>query len=122
MKKLLTGLCIISTIGLSDIHAQNEKEIWRNDPTYSANNYKHPNKAAAVKQNKTAPATNFVTLNKAGYGVHTSRIVVPARRIFATDKTSNNKSKTPLAIRRKSSEKLPDYMGGTDNNEPQIDE
>lgn len=50
--QLLT-IAAFATLSLS-AHAQTEP-TWRNDPTYSVHNYKHANKAAAVKRRAPEP-------------------------------------------------------------------
>jgi hypothetical protein len=105
MKKLITGICIVSLMGLSDIYAQHDKITWKNDPTYSVHNYKHPNKAAAAKKLQKQNIAQIVTVQEPSTTQSITKVMIPKRRIEATYKTSNGKEKTPLAIRRKSSEK-----------------
>lgn len=122
MRKIFTGLCIVTTLGLSDIQAQHEHEIWRNDPAYSVNNYKHPNKAAAAKNIQHPSEVKVLTVHEPVEGLITPKVKIPARRILATDKTKNGKIKTPLAIRRKASEKLPDFVMEPETDQQQMDD
>ncbi len=104
MKKILASLCVVSLLGFSDTHAQQDIVNWKNDPTYSINNYKHPNKAAAAKQLQTNKAVQFITVKELSSG-HTSKVTFPERKITVTQKTSDGKIKVSLAIRRRASEK-----------------
>jgi hypothetical protein len=51
MKTYLFMLAI-STLSILTASAQDDRN-WRNDPTYSTHNYKHPNKAATARQWET---------------------------------------------------------------------
>lgn len=47
----LTVLCWLALVGQAC--GQDDRRAWRNDPTYSTHNYKHPNKAAAARRWET---------------------------------------------------------------------
>ena len=121
MKKLLSGICIASLLGLTDMHAQHENMLWKNDPTYSVNNYKHPNKAAAAKKiQQTQP--RLISINEPVSGsTHTTKVMIPARKIVASEKVGKSKIKTPLAVRRRASERLAQETVHPVNNE-QLDD
>ena len=55
MKRILIFSCMI--LGGHIAFSQSPK----NDPTYSENNYKHPNKAAWAREHKRDKATEFAT-------------------------------------------------------------
>jgi hypothetical protein len=105
MKKVFAGICVVSLIGLSDMQAQHESIVWKNDPTYSVYNYKHPNKAAAAKKLQYIKGIQLVSVHEPSRAGQQTKVMILNRRIVATEKTSNGKVKTPLAIRRKTSEK-----------------
>jgi hypothetical protein len=122
MRKIFTGLCIVSILGLCEMQAQSKNEIWRSDPTYSVNNYKHPNKAAAVKNIQQSGEVNVLFVHQPIDGHNTPKAMIPARKILVTEKTENGKIKTPLAIRRKASEKLSHFVLGSETDHQQMDE
>jgi hypothetical protein len=104
------------------MHAQHENVLWKNDPTYSVYNYKHPNKAVAAKKLQHQQLTQIITVREpAATGPQVTKVMVPNRRIIATEKKGKNKIKTPLAIRRRASEKLPEAIIYPDANE-QLDD
>lgn len=54
MKKALIGLVALFSVNLAI-----GQTVPKNDPTYSAQNYKHPNKAAYAKKHMVSPSTTF---------------------------------------------------------------
>jgi hypothetical protein len=121
MKKLFTGFCIVSLLSFSEMHAQHESNVWKNDPTYSANNYKHPNKAAAAKKIDYQREVQGVTMNEQAFKQSVTKVMIPARKITATHRTSAGKVKTSLAVRRKATEKQSTYTDYT-NIDEQLDD
>ncbi|OOG77889.1 hypothetical protein [Algoriphagus sp. A40] len=54
MKKAIIGLVALFSMNLAI-----GQTVPKNDPTYSASNYKHPNKAAYAKKHMVSQSTTF---------------------------------------------------------------
>jgi hypothetical protein len=58
MKTLINTFMVSILALLSSVAYAQTEPIWRNDPTYSTHNYKHPNKAAAAQRRALEPGVS----------------------------------------------------------------
>ncbi|GEM_PF-1964466 len=67
MKTIQSWLLGVGLVALSNWSCAQDKPSWANDPTYSTNNYKHPNKAQAARRvsNKQAVSVTAPTVGDA---------------------------------------------------------
>jgi hypothetical protein len=106
--------------------AATAQDLHKNDPGYSVNNYKHPNKAAhaAKKQTNTVTISEGVVMNR-NYKQAGAKTVEKSLEIIRTEPKeiylSRKNYKMPYSTFKKEEKQVATKVDTTNNGENQID-